>query len=111
MEVTSPATLSEGYEFKTIAPVSGNIIRLTVPKGGVEKRQKFYIPVNTGSETNANGVPALEFSSSSDQRQQQVSIPVGHWRDSVCSCFAHGIICPRCLMSWCCTLCKFFFFF
>jgi len=103
MEVISPATLSEGYEFETIAPGSGNIMKVTVPKGGVEKGQRFYIPVPTNALP-SNNIPNYTggaAASSSDQ----VSIPVGHWRDGILDCFKHGVLHSTLWLSCCCAPC------
>jgi len=51
------------------------VLKVTVPPGGVEEGQKFEIPFpQQHLETMMSGV----------------SIPVGHWRDGLCSFFRYA---------------------
>jgi len=85
VEVTAPATLPEGYSFE--ATVSGISFDVEVPPGGVEKGQRFSIPMP-----------------SSDNIISRASLPVGHWKDDICSCCRFGICHAWLWMTCCCPL-------
>lgn len=88
MEVISPATLSEGYVFE--AQVGDQTFSVTVPPGGVEGGQKFLVPLPDA----ISSVPKL-------------NIPVGHWKDGICNCFAYGPCHNHCLMAAICPLSEY----
>lgn len=90
LEVVAPATLSEGYTFE--AEADGTAFTVTVPRGGVEKGQKFSVPVTAGSD---------EYSGAAVPR---TSVPVGHWKDDTFACCALGFFHPTFWSAWCCPL-------
>ena len=87
LSVIAPATLPEGYEFETI--IGNSRYKVAVPPGGVEEGQKFEVPLP----------PAVVSSVSAS-----ISIPVGHWRDSLLGCFSHGPCHPHLWTGFCCGL-------
>lgn len=86
MEVIAPATLSEGYEFE--AKVGDQTFSVTVPQGGIEGGQKFLVPL-----------PDMISSS-----RNNLNVPVGHWKDGLCNCFAYGPCHNHCIMAAICPL-------
>jgi hypothetical protein len=93
IEVVAPATLMEGYGLE--AQVGNRIMIVTIPLGGVEKGQKFSVPVPMSThDPTAGALPALK-----------MTIPVGHWKDGLCDCCRYGICHSHCFISyWCCAL-------
>ena len=55
MEIVAPATLMEGYKLDT--QVGDRVITVTIPPGGVEKGQKFMVPMPSGA---SGGQPAVQ---------------------------------------------------
>ena len=120
MEVVAPADLPEGYEFQVV--VSGNnnddnsssllllssssssprTYQVRVPPGGVEQGQTFSVPYPNATATTTT-TTTFATSASTTTTTTTSSIPVGHWRDSLCSCFQYGICHPHCWTSFCCT--------
>ena len=95
MEVTAPATLPEGYVFKTT--LGDRVIQVTVPPGGVEEGQRFTAPLPTDVESAVH---------------RKIQIPVGHWRDglfcgNLCN---YGVCHPHCWTACCCTTSKYLLF-
>ena len=110
IQVVAPATLPEGYEFDAI--VGNTTLKVKVPAGGVEKGQSFPVSVTpdillrptTSSAGNVNiGMPGNIGPSAT------ISIPVGHWRDSLFHCFRYGPCHPHCWTSFCCSLRKLYY--
>jgi hypothetical protein len=106
IQVVAPATLPEGYEFD--AMVGSTTLKVRVPPGGIEKGQSFPVSVTPDlllrpSHTTHPGGPMNVGTSAT------ISIPVGHWRDSMCHCFRYGPCHPHCWTGFCCSLCKYFF--
>jgi hypothetical protein len=89
MQVVAPATLPQGYEFD--ASIGDRSVKVTVPPGGVEQGQTFYVPLPEKVESLITGI----------------SIPVGHWRDGLFDIFHYGVCHPSCWTSCCCPLCKY----
>lgn len=89
LSVVAPATLPEGYEFDTT--IGSASYRVKVPPGGVEEGQTFDVPLP-----------------SAIIRGTTVSVPVGHWRDSLLGCFSHGPCHPHLWTGLLCGLCKWF---
>lgn len=87
IEVVAPATLSEGYKFNVSMP-SGETMSVSVPLGGVESGQKFFVPMSS--------MPA-------SSNSPRISIPVGHWRGSIVGCCKYGCYHSSFLVSWCCA--------
>jgi len=85
VEVTAPATLPEGYTFQATA--AGRSFNVRVPTGGIEKGQRFSVPMP-----------------SEDVCASRVSVPVGHWKNGICSCFQFGICHAWLWMTCCCPL-------
>ena len=59
--------------------------------GGIEKGQLFSVPIPTDDVLSTS----------------RVSIPVGHWKHAICSCFQLGICHAWLWISCCCPLCEF----
>lgn len=86
IEIVAPATLMEGYKLDT--QVGDRIMTVTIPPGGVEKGQKFSVPISPNS---AGG-----------QGVQKSHVPVGHWKDGLCDCFQYGLChASLCTSLWC----------
>lgn len=99
VQVIAPASLPEGYEFDAcIGP--NQIMKVKVPKGGVEEGQGFTVSVDTMETVNIADPLAA------DTTSDRSSIPVGHWRDDICDCFRYGIFHAHCACSAFCTLSK-----
>lgn len=79
IEIQAPATLMEGYKLDT--EVNGRILSVTIPPGGVEKGQKFMVPMT----------PTAMGGTSQQGGIQKGHVPVGHWKDGLCDCFQHGL--------------------
>ena len=93
IEIVAPATLMEGYQLDT--QVGERIMTVTVPPGGVEKGQKFMVPI---APTSATGGMAL----GAAPAVQKSHVPVGHWKDGLCDCFQYGIChASLCISCWC----------
>eukprot|EP00816_Leptocylindrus_hargravesii_P001722 CAMPEP_0196806844 /NCGR_PEP_ID=MMETSP1362-20130617/6773_1 /TAXON_ID=163516 /ORGANISM="Leptocylindrus danicus, Strain CCMP1856" /LENGTH=311 /DNA_ID=CAMNT_0042180513 /DNA_START=87 /DNA_END=1022 /DNA_ORIENTATION=+ len=90
VEVTAPATLPEGYTFQATA--AGRSFNVRVPTGGVEKGQRFSVPMPSEDD---------DFAAVCASR---ISVPVGHWKDGICSCFRFGICHAWLWMTCCCPL-------
>lgn len=87
IEIVAPATLMEGYKLDT--QVGDRIMTVTIPPGGVEKGQKFMVPMTPNA---VGGAPAVKKS----------HVPVGHWKDGLCDCFQYGIChASVCISFWC----------
>mmetsp|Transcript_53493 Transcript_53493/g.64515 ORF Transcript_53493/g.64515 Transcript_53493/m.64515 type:complete len:301 (-) Transcript_53493:150-1052(-) len=91
VEVTAPADLPEGYEFD--AQVGNRVFSIKVPRGGVERGQKFTVTLPGGSD-----------SLTDTMCHPRTSIPTGAWRDGLCDCFKHGIIHPIIFNGFLCPL-------
>jgi len=89
IEIVAPATLMEGYRLET--QVGEQVITVIIPPGGVEKGQKFTVPM-TGTAMGVGGAPAVK----------KTNVPVGHWKDGFCDCLNYGCchahLCTSC---WC----------
>lgn len=90
VEVTAPATLPEGYTFQATA--AGRSFNVRVPTGGIEKGQRFSVPMPSSEDDSA-------VCSAS-----RISVPIGHWKDGICSCFRFGICHAWLWMTCCCPL-------
>jgi len=90
IEVEAPTDLPEGYEFR--CTVGSQSILVQVPPGGVEKGQKWTVPLPSAASSH----------------QHVTSIPVGHWRDSVAGIFNYGLCHPHCWTACLCSLCESF---
>eukprot|EP00549_Striatella_unipunctata_P001965 CAMPEP_0118696612 /NCGR_PEP_ID=MMETSP0800-20121206/13956_1 /TAXON_ID=210618 ORGANISM="Striatella unipunctata, Strain CCMP2910" /NCGR_SAMPLE_ID=MMETSP0800 /ASSEMBLY_ACC=CAM_ASM_000638 /LENGTH=292 /DNA_ID=CAMNT_0006595769 /DNA_START=161 /DNA_END=1039 /DNA_ORIENTATION=+ len=88
VEIEAPASLPEGYTFD--AEANGRPFTVTVPPGGVEKGQKFRVPL-----------PSVSMDSLNINAPERSNIPVGHWRDDLCDCFRFGALHPVCWMAYC----------
>jgi hypothetical protein len=83
IEIVAPATLMEGYRLDT--QVGDRVMTVTVPAGGVEKGQKFTVPLPSHA-------PAV----------QKMNVPVGHWKDGLCDCCQYGACHAHlCISFWC----------
>ena len=91
IEVVAPATLREGYQLD--ADVGGRLLRVTIPLGGVERGQKFWVPLSPQDSAVSSGTaPAV----------QKMNVPVGGWKDGLCSCCRHGPCHAHlCTSLWC----------
>jgi hypothetical protein len=90
IEIVAPATLMEGYRLD--AQVGNSVMTVTIPLGGVEKGQKFSVPVPVSSthDPTAGALPAV----------QKMNIPVGQWKDGLCDCCRHGCCHAHCCVSY-----------
>ncbi|CAB9522082.1 expressed unknown protein [Seminavis robusta] len=86
IEIMAPATLMEGYQLDT--QVGDRVVTITIPPGGVEKGQKFSVPM---SPTNAAATST-----------PKMTVPVGHWKDGLCDCCTYGMCHAHCCISWWC---------
>jgi len=87
IEIVAPATLMEGYRLDT--QVGDRVITVAIPPGGVEKGQKFSVPMSPDSASGSKGV-------------QKSHVPVGHWKDGLCDCFRYGLFhASLCTSCWC----------
>eukprot|EP00540_Astrosyne_radiata_P014819 CAMPEP_0116846678 /NCGR_PEP_ID=MMETSP0418-20121206/13977_1 /TAXON_ID=1158023 /ORGANISM="Astrosyne radiata, Strain 13vi08-1A" /LENGTH=201 /DNA_ID=CAMNT_0004477969 /DNA_START=64 /DNA_END=669 /DNA_ORIENTATION=+ len=76
MEVVAPTKMEEGYQLDVL--MQGKSVKITVPPGGVVEGQKFAVPIPTNaSQPSVVGSP-------------KVNVPVGQWKDALCSCCAYG---------------------
>jgi len=112
IEVEAPADLPEGYEFRVSlggTTNNGKTFVVTVPPGGVERGQKWTVPLSSSSSGNINSEDDDNSSFLYPQQQQQqhsVHIPVGHWRDGLFGIFNYGVCHPHAWTACCCSLCK-----
>jgi len=89
IEVVSPASLPEGYTFD--AQMGETTLSVTVPKGGIEEGQKFSVPFPDGT-------------ASGNAFYNRINVPVGHWKDEICSVCRHGCCHPMYCNALCCPL-------
>jgi Cys-rich protein (TIGR01571 family) len=81
VDVVAPADLPGGYTFE--AEIEDRRFLAIVPKGGVRKGETFSCFMRDLSKVGSE-------------------VPVGRWRDSLTSCFVHGICHPNVLNAlWC----------
>lgn len=93
IEIVAPATLMEGYRLET--QVGDRIMTVVIPPGGVEKGQKFSVPLT--NDTPLAGAMALN-----PPAIQKTKVPVGHWKDGLCECCNYGIChASMCISFWC----------
>ena len=85
VEVRAPSTLPEGYQFP--ATVGNKTFMVTVPRGGIQERQTFSVPM-----------PRDE-----DLIHQRVNVPVGEWRDGFWDLFEFGYCHATVFNSCCCV--------
>ena len=98
VRVVAPATLAEGFSFE--ATVDGSTFVVVVPEGGVKEGQEFEVPY-PGSEE------ALSDVEQEVMRDEELGIPHGKWRTSLCSCcdvvtqatFWMGFLCTPVLLA------------
>jgi len=100
IQVEAPADLPEGYEFRV--SVGSRTLMVTVPPGGLEKGQKWTVPLVDHQHHAGGGGGAHP------HPQQVTHIPVGHWRDSLLGIFNYGPCHPHCWTAVCCSLCKYY---
>lgn len=86
MQVVAPADLPEGYEFQ--ASMGQRRVKVVVPVGGVERGQRFEVDLPPDVDSHLTGI----------------SVPVGHWRDSLLALFQYGACHPHCWAACCCHL-------
>ena len=88
IEIVAPATLMEGYRLDT--QVGDRVMTIVIPPGGVEKGQKFSVPLPGQADNSLNG------------GVQKTNVPVGHWKDGMLDCCQYGCchasVCTSC---WC----------
>jgi hypothetical protein len=75
VEVVAPATLMEGYHLDT--QIGDQVVQVTIPPGGVEKGQKFLVPLPQGTSSAAHDLSPSR-------------APVGHWKDDLFDCCRLG---------------------
>lgn len=85
VELMAPATLIEGYILDV--KIGDEIVPISIPPGGVEKGQKFSIPMPE-----------------SKKAVGESDGPVGAWKDGLCDCFDYGLCHASCCISWFCNL-------
>ena len=120
IEVEAPSDLPEGYQFRVTVPGTTRAWMVTVPAGGVEKGQKWTVPLMDkpnefgenadATTTTAAGLPYGNSSSNphASQPAPAIHIPVGHWRDSLLGVFNYGLCHPHWWTAVTCAVCKLF---
>ena len=120
IEVEAPSDLPEGYQFRVTIPGTKRTWTVTVPPGGVERGQKWTVPLvdkpnefgdnDATTTTAAAGLPYGNSSSNphASQPAPAIHIPVGHWRDSLLGVFNYGLCHPHWWTAVTCAVCKLF---
>lgn len=91
LELVAPATLVEGYELEV--EVGDKVVAVAIPVGGVEKGQKFAVPMDT---TTADGLVK--------KKMKKSTIPIGAWKDGLCDCCTYGPCHATLWTAWFCPL-------
>ena len=111
IEVEAPSDLPEGYQFRVTIPGTTRTWTVTVPPGGVERGQKWTVPLIEKQQPDAQQQQQQQLPYSNNNTASQpapvVHIPVGHWRDSLLGFFNYGLCHPHWWTALTCAVCKF----